>query len=115
VVRNASNNSDTADCDKAIGELLLDKYLAVHIENLAGGPLYSGRRAVTPKPHHSRGRCRPNKRRCRRLKVCTQVKTHRDEPYMLMTPASIAPKKARACLPYVRSQVMIAKRVTAAR
>ena len=40
VVRNASNNSDTADWGKAIGELLLDEYLAVHIENLAGGPLY---------------------------------------------------------------------------
>ena len=39
VVRNASNNSDTADWGTAIGELLLDEYLAVHIENLAGGPL----------------------------------------------------------------------------
>jgi hypothetical protein len=55
VVRNASNNSDTADCDKAIGELLFDEYLAVHIENLAGGPLHLGRRAVTPNPTTPRG------------------------------------------------------------
>jgi hypothetical protein len=49
-VRNTSSNSDRADWGKAIGELLLDEYLAVHIENLAGGPLHSGRRAVTPNP-----------------------------------------------------------------
>lgn len=58
MVRNASNNSDTADCDKALGELLFDEDLAVHIENLAGGPLHSGRRAVTPNPNRSTGRCR---------------------------------------------------------
>ena len=30
----------SADWGKAIGELPLDESLAVHIENLAGGPLY---------------------------------------------------------------------------
>ena len=49
-VRNTSSNSDRADWGKAIGEISFDACLAVHIENLAGGPLHSGRRAVTPNP-----------------------------------------------------------------
>ena len=54
-VRNTSSSSDKADWDKAIGEISFDEYLAVHIENLAGGPLHSGRRAVTPNPTTPRG------------------------------------------------------------
>lgn len=49
-VRNTSASLDKADWDKAIGEVSFDEYLAVHIENLAGGHLQSGRRAVTPNP-----------------------------------------------------------------
>ncbi len=41
-VRNTSINSDTADWDIAIGEISFDEYLAVHIKNLAGGPLNQG-------------------------------------------------------------------------
>jgi hypothetical protein len=53
--RNTSINSDKAESDKAIGEISFDEYLAVHIENLAGGHLQSGRRAVTPNPTTPRG------------------------------------------------------------
>ncbi|MBK8446514.1 MAG: hypothetical protein IPL41_07505 [Micropruina sp.] len=54
--RNTSISSDKAESDKAIGELSFDEYLAVHIENLADGPLTQDA-APSPKPHHSPGLC----------------------------------------------------------
>ena len=53
--RNASNSSDRADWDRAIGEISFSEYLAVHTENHADGPLNWSRHRH-PKPHHSVGR-----------------------------------------------------------
>src|SRR3712207_6055624 len=53
-VRNASSRSDTADWDKAIGGDPFGECLAVHTEDLAGGPHTPGAAPITAKtpPRH---------------------------------------------------------------
>src|SRR4051812_42972978 len=48
-VRNASSNSDTADWDKAIGEVPFGECLAVHTEDPADGPHIVGAAPPAPK------------------------------------------------------------------
>src|SRR5215213_2763378 len=57
--RNASSSSETADWDKAIGGVPFGECLAVHTEDLAGGPHMPGAAPITLKPHHSTGRLPP--------------------------------------------------------
>ena len=54
-VRNASSNSDRADWDKAIGDLLQCVTWSFHTEDLADGRLLHAAPPQEPKPHHHRG------------------------------------------------------------